>query len=233
MTARKVFSSGCPDADLLITCAVLDDAEAGPTVLHFPVALRADGVRILDTWHTLGMRSTGSHDVVLDGVFVPDAAVGARRPAGKWHPLFHTLYMVAIPLIYAVYVGLAEAARELALREAVKKRDDASVQYLVGEMDTEFATARLALDDMFALAVSAAPGPETTNAMLIGRTLAGRGAVRAVEKAMEVTGGAGFYRAPGLERVWRDVQAARYHPLQEKPQLRYTGRLALGLDIDG
>jgi acyl-CoA dehydrogenase len=57
--------------------------------------------------------------------------------------------------------------------------------------------------------------------------------MRTVEKAMEVAGGAGFYRSAGLERLFRDVQAARYHPLQEKAQLRFTGRLALGLDLDG
>jgi acyl-CoA dehydrogenase len=50
---------------------------------------------------------------------------------------------------------------------------------------------------------------------------------------MEVAGGASFYRDVGIERAFRDVQAARFHPLQEKPQLRYAGRLALGLDIDG
>ena len=50
---------------------------------------------------------------------------------------------------------------------------------------------------------------------------------------MEVVGGASFYRALGLERAFRDVQGARFHPLPEVPQLEYAGRLALGLDIDG
>jgi acyl-CoA dehydrogenase len=63
--------------------------------------------------------------------------------------------------------------------------------------------------------------------------MAAQGAIRTVERAMEVAGGAGFYRELGLERAFRDVQGARYHPLQEKAQLRYAGRLALGLDIDG
>ena len=66
----------------------------------------------------------------------------------------------------------------------------------------------------------------------VGRTLAGQNAIRAVEKAMEIAGGAGCYRDAGLERLFRDVQGARFHPLQEKQQ-RLTGRLALGLDIDG
>jgi acyl-CoA dehydrogenase len=54
-----------------------------------------------------------------------------------------------------------------------------------------------------------------------------------VEKAKEVAGGAAFYRALGLERLFRDVQAARFHPLQEKPQAVFTGRFALGLDVNG
>lgn len=50
---------------------------------------------------------------------------------------------------------------------------------------------------------------------------------------MEVVGGGSFYRSLGLERLFRDVQGARYHPLQGKPQHRFSGRLALGLDING
>ena len=45
-------------------------------------------------------------------------------------------------------------------------------------------------------------------------------------------GGAGFYRAAGLERRFRDIQAARYHPLQAGPQARYAGAMALGLPVD-
>jgi acyl-CoA dehydrogenase len=91
----------------------------------------------------------------------------------------------------------------------------------------------MALRTMLDTAASAQPGPETTNAVTTARTLAGRAAIRTVEKAMDVVGGSAFYRRLGLERLLRDVQGARYHPLQEKAQLRYAGRLALGLDIDG
>ena len=93
--------------------------------------------------------------------------------------------------------------------------------------------ARLALGHMIETASRATPGPQTTNEVVIGRTLAGQAAIRAVEKALEVAGGQSYYRSQPLERLFRDVQAARFHPLQEKPQLRYTGRVALGLDIDG
>lgn len=91
----------------------------------------------------------------------------------------------------------------------------------------------MALKRMIATAVSARPGPETTNRVTIARTLCGRAAIRTVNKAMEIMGGSSFYRSIGLERLFRDVQGARYHPIQEKLQLRYMGRLALGLDIDG
>jgi alkylation response protein AidB-like acyl-CoA dehydrogenase len=56
--------------------------------------------------------------------------------------------------------------------------------------------------------------------------------MRVVEKAMEAAGGSSFYRAAGLERLFRDVQGARFHRPQERSQLRFSGRLALGLDVD-
>lgn len=229
---RKVFASGCPAGDLLMTMAVLDAPE-GPTVLHMALPLRGEGVRILDTWQTLGMRGTGSHDIELSGVFVPESAVTVRRPAGRWHPVMHMVTLIAFPLIYAVYVGLAEAARDKALDLAAARKPSSDLELILGEMETELAAARLALADMLACAASEEPGPAASSRIMTGRTLAGRAAIRTVEKAMEAAGGAGFYRRTGLERIFRDVQAARYHPLQEKAQARLAARLALGLDIDG
>jgi alkylation response protein AidB-like acyl-CoA dehydrogenase len=233
INARKIFSSGCPAGDLLMTSAVYDDPKEGPTVLHFGVPLKAEGVMLLDTWHVLGMRGSGSHDTELKNVFVPDAAIAGRRAQGKWHVLFHIISMVAFPLIYSAYLGVAESARAKALEIARKKAADENLPYLVGEMENAFASASLAVDDLIHNAETSMPGPETTNRAVIARQLAGQGAIRTVERAMEVAGGASFYRRLGLERAFRDVQGARFHPLQEKAQLRYTGRLALGLDIDG
>jgi alkylation response protein AidB-like acyl-CoA dehydrogenase len=233
VTGRKIFGSGSPAGSLLMTMAIYDEPKDGPTVLHFPVPLDAPGVKILDNWRTLGMRATGSNDIVLDDVFVPDAAVGARRKPGVWGPVFHVIYTIAFPLVFSVYVGVAESARDLALREAAKKAKDPSVQTLVGEMENELATARMALRHMIDAAATTSIDAATTNEVLMGRTLAGRAAIRTVEKAMEVVGGASFFRALGLERLFRDIQGARFHPLHEKPQHLYTGRLALGLDVNG
>ena len=233
VTGRKVFASGAPAGDLFMTMAVHDDPEAGPTVLHFAIPLDAPGLEVQDTWRTLGMRGTGSHDIVLNGVFVPDAAIGIRRPPGRWGPAWHLVAMLALPLIYAVYVGIAEGARGLAIRQAAGRGHDAGIQELVGRMENELAIAKMALRQMIDAAASGGVGGETTNEVLIGRAVAGPAAIRTVELAMEVASGAGFYRDLGLERLFRDVQAARYHPVRGSAQLIYAGRMALGLDVNG
>jgi acyl-CoA dehydrogenase len=233
VSGRKVFVSGAPAGRLLLTTAVLDGPGGEPTVLHLGVPADSPGVRVLDTWYALGMRGTGSHEVALEGVFVPAAAVAVQRPAGRWSPPMHLVTMVALPLIYAVYVGIAEAARDLAVASAARRRRDPDLAILVGEMENALTAARLAQASMVEIAAAADPSPETTSAVSVRRTLVAQGAIRTVEKAMEVAGGSAFLRDTGLERLYRDVQAARYHPLQTMPQLRLTGRLALGLDVDG
>ena len=77
-----------------------------------------------------------------------------------------------------------------------------------------------------------APSAENVNEVMIGRSLVASHAIKAVELAMELAGGAGFYRSKGLERRFRDMQGARYHPLQQGPQAHYAGAMALGLPVD-
>jgi alkylation response protein AidB-like acyl-CoA dehydrogenase len=235
ITARKIFSSGSPMGDLLMTTAVYADPQNGPTVLHFPVSFADARVSIMDNWRTLGMRGTGSHDVVIDGVFVPENAVSLRRPQGKWHPFYTVVAAVALPLIMAVYVGVAEAAYNLALQQATKKRADPQTPYLLGEMTNALVTAQMALQGMIDTGANYdfALVDQTANAILIRKTIAARAAVLTVEKAMEVVGGGAFFRSLGLERLWRDVQGALYHPLHEKRQHLFTGRMTLGLDPVG
>jgi alkylation response protein AidB-like acyl-CoA dehydrogenase len=103
----------------------------------------------------------------------------------------------------------------------------------VGALETELATARMGWRHMLDAAASNHMAPETTNEVLIGRTIVGTAAIRAVEAAMELVAGAGFFRPLGLERLFRDVQGARYHPLRGSAQRLYSGRLALGVDVNG
>ncbi|MEO6095695.1 MAG: acyl-CoA dehydrogenase family protein [Fibrobacteria bacterium] len=231
MTGRKIFSSGVASATLFTTMGIYSDPQSGPTVCHFAVPLPADGFKILDTWRVLGMRGTGSSDVNLENVFIPEASIGLRRTPGKWHPFLHLVTLSAMPIVYAAYLGVAEAARETALGMA-KQKDDPNAPYLIGEMDNLLTTAQVVHANMVDLAKTAKPGPESTSAMLSRRTIMGQALVRTVEKAMEVAGGAGFFRSASLERHFRDIQASRFHVLTEKAQLRLSGRLALGFDID-
>lgn len=232
VTGRKSFASALPFGDVMMTMAILEAPDGGKTVLHFPLPLDGPGLTVIDTWKTLGMRGTGSMDLTIEQVFVPEKAVSVRRPAGRWHPAMHLIVKMALPLIYSVYLGIAEAARSLTLDLLAKKAAVADADYIVGQMETELKAAALAVADMLTAAEEGEPGPETSNRILMGRTLAAGAAIRTVERALEAAGGAGFYRKTGLERLFRDVQAARYHPLQEKAQARFAGRQALGLGID-
>ncbi len=232
--ARKVFASGVPAGDLLMTGGIYDDPEKGPTVIHFPLSLKAEGVKVMNNWKTLGMRGTASHDVEIKDVFLPDAAMGGlQRPSGKWHPFFHAVCLIAVPVFNSAYLGVAQAARDLAIKISARKKDEPGTAFIVGELENAYVTAQIAHQSMIELSQSAKPGPEATSAMMVRRTIFGTAALRTVDKALEAAGGVGFYRAAGLERLFRDIQGVRYHPLQEKPQLRLTGRVLLGLDIDG
>jgi alkylation response protein AidB-like acyl-CoA dehydrogenase len=231
VTARKVFASGVPAGNLLITSAVYQDPENGATVLHFAIPLNAPGVSIEPTWQAMGMRGTGSHDIVLSEVFIPDAAVTLRREQGKWHFIFHLISMIAIPLVYCVYVGVAEATRDRAIQLAMKRRTDEHLWYMVGGLDNELMAANLALEHMISTAVVSQPGFETTNQIMTGRTLVAKAVLNVADLAMEIAGGSAFYRKLGLEKLFRDLQGVRYHPLREEAQRKLSGQLAFGLDM--
>jgi alkylation response protein AidB-like acyl-CoA dehydrogenase len=192
----------------------------------------SQGVKIQDNWRTLGMRGTASHDITFEEVFVPDAAVSLKRKSGKWHPLIDVIVLVVLPVFNSVYVGVAEAARNIALEMAKKKRDDRSTQALAGEMDNELTAAQLALARMIDLAMTAQPSAANSAEAMRCRALLGRATRATVDKAMELAGGNSFYRANKLERCFRDIQGVRFHPLQDKPQALMVGRFALGLPLD-
>ena len=231
VTARKHFASGGPAGDMIITTSRYDDPEQGPQVLHFPVPLEAKGVRSLEDWDAHGMRATGSNTLELEGVFVPDAAIALRRPQGQWHPAWNVVLTVAVPLYMAPYVGVAERAAELA-RDMLRKREaDVYAVSLLGEMENSLVQAQLAFRDAVANAnnYDFAPENERASAALARKTLVSKAAVATVERACEAVGGPSYFRRSPLEQLLRDVRASGFHPLPEKKQLAFTGRVALGL----
>lgn len=232
VTAVKPFASGSPMGDVLVTSAAHDDPEAGPQVLHFPVPMTAEGVQQLGDWEAHGMRATGSQTLRLNGVFVPDESVVMRRARGPFHPAFAVILTVAMPLIMSAYLGVAQRAAELARERARGKSEDAVLPVLVGEMENALTTAEIARDDTVRLAngYDFTPTEELASQVLIRKTLAAGAIVRTAEKALEVAGGGGFLRKAGIERLLRDARGGAFHPLPEKRQQLFTGRLAMGLD---
>lgn len=232
VSGRKIFGSGSPAGNLLVTSAPFDDPVNGPTVLHFAVPMSGPGVTVLDNWRALGMRGSGSNDVLLENVFVPDSAISLRRPRGKWHPLFSAVLAIAVPLFLSPYVGVAEAARDLALQQAQRKRDDADVWTLVGEMENALATGQMAVRELIELCdgYTFTPDVPTASTAAIRKTIAAQALMAAVEKALEVVGGSGLFRSMGLERLVREIHGVQFHPMQASRQYRFSGRVALGLD---
>jgi alkylation response protein AidB-like acyl-CoA dehydrogenase len=232
VSARKPFCSGAPKGGVLVTSAPFEDPAEGWQVLHFPVPFAAPGLSLADDWHTLGMRATGSQTIVLDGVFVPEEAIALRRPRGRFHPAWNVILTVAMPLIMSVYAGLAEAAAGIGRDQARRRQGDPVLPYLLGELGNHLTTAQLAVDDMVRLArdLDFTMDLELTSAILTRKTIAAEHVLATVEKALEVAGGAGFYRGPGLERLLRDAHGAQFHPLPAKRQHCFAGRVVLGLD---
>ena len=194
--------------------------------------MKAPDVKISIPGRALGMRGTGSNDVVIEELFVPDAGVAFSRKAGEWHPVFQIIATTAFPLIYAVYLGVAESARDIAIRLAKKKRQ---TTYALeprrphGHILARGASSRI--EWMIRITERNAPSAESVNEVMIGRSSWPRHAIKTVELAMELAGGAGFYRSNGLEQRFRDVQGARFHPLQQGPQAHYAGAMALGQPV--
>jgi indole-3-acetate monooxygenase len=231
ITARKNFVSGAQAGALLMTSAVLEE-EGQTSVIHFGVPMTSPQVRIDPVWNTMGMRGTGSNDVVIDGHVVPEAGVALKRKAGEWHPLFQIIGTIAIPIIYSVYLGVAERARDIAVSLAAKRRADPNISQLIGQMQTELCGAQIAHEYMLSVVRRNAPSAASINDAMMGRQLCARHAIRTVELAMEAAGGASYFKRNELERCFRDVQGARFHPMQMMQQANYAGAMALGQPVE-
>ena len=144
---------------------IYEDPKDGPTVIHFPVPLKAPGVKVLDTWRTLGMRGTGSHDIALEGRVHPGGGdAGVRRPAGKWHPFMHAV--VACSRCRSSTRPTSASPRRPASwpSRAREETQDRSSARLPGRRDGEPAGHRAGRSTRAwsSWRATAKPGPETT-----------------------------------------------------------------------
>lgn len=228
VSARKAPSSGCEIGTVAATSIRWDDHPDGPQVIHCSIPFAAEGVSIEKTWDTTGMRATGSHTIVFDEVFVPEAAVALTRPADVWHPVWSTVLGAAMPLIMATYRGIADAAVEIAV-ETARTRGNGSPS-LVGELVNAHTTVVDTVDAMFAMSenLTFANTDEYAARVLARKSVAASAAIETVRLAIEVVGGSAYGARSELARLHRDVHGALFHPLPRARQLELTGRVALG-----
>src|SRR5215212_7965075 len=102
---RKAFCSQSPVANALTTLAHYDDPDEGRVVLAMGIPTNSPGFQIVETWDTMGMRGTSSHDVQLDDVFVADAQVVARQPWGQLGMVLRNALIHAGASMGSVYYG--------------------------------------------------------------------------------------------------------------------------------
>ncbi|WP_420628924.1 acyl-CoA dehydrogenase family protein [Candidatus Leptofilum sp.] len=230
VSGYKAFASQSATGDIAVTSVPYHDPELGGQVLHFPVPLNSEGVSLVENWQAMGMRGTGSHMIKFDDVFVPETAVALKRPLGEYHPVWNVVLTVAMPLIMAVYVGIAQKAAKIAL-DHLKQKDThkAYVPSSVGAMNNQLVAAEVLHQDMLRLANNFAfePTDQLGHEILSRKTLVANAVINTVTQAMDIVGGPGYFRNFGLEKLFRDVQAAKYHPLMEKDQQIFSGNYLL------
>jgi alkylation response protein AidB-like acyl-CoA dehydrogenase len=171
--------------------------------------------------------------VVVEDVFVPDERVLANRPFGAIDPPLQVIVSIAMPIVAAVYLGVAEAAYAAAVDAVGSKADDPIVQRQVGLMAHKLRVASWALEGALrVVGDDPAPSAETLDAVLMAKREVALAGIEVCDIAMDLGGGAAFFKGSTIERCYRDIRAAKFHPLSPEVSLVHAGRLALGLPVD-
>ncbi|MEA2843662.1 MAG: hypothetical protein QOJ69_1333 [Actinomycetota bacterium] len=202
----------------------------------------ASDYSIVETWDTLGMRATQSHDTVLDGAFVADehvARVVAEGFAGA--DLFVLAVFAWAELTFAnVYLGLAQRAFDQAV-EGVKAKTSVPLggrsmayhpfmQHAVADMVLEL-DAMVPHADRIAADWSTGVdyGGLWASKLVSVKHRVTQGAQRVVDLAMEISGGTGMFKRNELERLYRDVRCGPFHPANSSTTHEVVGKSALGV----
>jgi alkylation response protein AidB-like acyl-CoA dehydrogenase len=230
VSGHKIFASQSPVGTVMSTMFAWNDPERGMRVLNMAVPFAADGVTVDDNWDTLGMRGTASNDVHIADVFVPDERVLADRPYGTMDPPLQVIGTIGMSVISGVYLGIAEGALAHAIEIAAARASDLTVQRQIGLATHRAKVAAWALDGALAI-VGDDPQPslETLQAVMTAKREIALAGIEITDLAMEVGGGASYFRGSPIERAYRDIRAAKFHPFTPEVTLLRGGRLALGV----
>jgi alkylation response protein AidB-like acyl-CoA dehydrogenase len=236
LSGHKSWGSLAPGLTFMsIMCAVIDGDEP-PRRANVLVRADQPGIRIVETWDTLGMRATASHDVVLENVCLPadtpilaDASQDALRTGG-WS-LFPSM---------TVWYGIAAAARDAAIAYACERTPTGMTAPIAGLQTIQHRVAEMELLLWQAGTVLSATAERWLAAPLEERAgmdweMAGtkrtvaNNAIEVTDLAMRVVGAASMSRDMPLERYYRDVRAGLGQPPMEDVALTIVGKAALGL----
>ncbi len=239
VTGDKIFGTESAICTHFSSMARVDDPDGGSRVIIFRLARPVEGMEVKDGWDTMGMRGTLSNDWTMRDVFVPEDAVFHSYPVDHFDSvLLRMTWSWAMPAFGAVYLGIAGGAMAYA-REQVQARAreaDPAVQAAFAEMEILLETARAVLwrhtdevisGDLFE-GFTVQEGMART---MLTKYVPCNNAIRIVDLALEVVGGAGFFRRSPLERMYRDVRAGVIMPYNNPEARSLFGRNALGIEI--
>jgi alkylation response protein AidB-like acyl-CoA dehydrogenase len=247
----KIFGTFAPGATHLTVSATLVDEGGAERYGMFAVPTSAPGVSINDDWDALGMRASGSGSITLDGVSVPEGALRGAFVVGEWDAPVLERYMNAGLLHASASLGVAEAAHALVIKGAATQRkgrharplaERPTIQLLAAEnaidlaaMRAVFARAALLVDRYFAEHTATIGPDEEVRALFTetqsAKTFVHLAAIRIVDRAMTMSGGAGFMAKHPLSRHYRDVRAGPFmHPLGVNVAYEFIGQVTLGLE---
>lgn len=232
ISGHKRYCTGAPGLRWMEVLARTD--EETPRIGSFLVPADASGVEIVETWNHLGLRASGSHDVLFREVVVPlDHAIGVV-PAAEWGRPDPVQAAWSALLVSAVYTGVARAARDWVVHFVhgrVPSGLGAPLATLprvieaIGAIDGALAVnARLA-DAIASATDSGFPPVAAENGLL--KVAMAENAVKAVQLAVSLAGNHAHDRAQALERHWRDVQCALVHVPTADAAHTAAGRAAL------
>jgi 3-hydroxy-9,10-secoandrosta-1,3,5(10)-triene-9,17-dione monooxygenase len=233
------FSSGTDHCDWIFLGGMLGDADGRvvrPPVQYHVILPRSSYEIVEDSWDVVGLKGTGSKDVIVKDAFVPGHRVlpfakvsdgSAAREAGLTNPLYHVPFSQAFPLgITSAVIGIAEGAlaHHLAYQKdrvqitGTKVRDDPYVLYAVSEAAAEIAASRTALiENICRFHDQAEAGVASTlEERAVGRriqTQAAWRAVRAVDEIVGRSGGNGMRMSNPIQRFWRDAHMGLVHAI--------------------
>lgn len=232
LTGRKIYSTGSPGLAWGLVFARTD--EPVPRTGMVLVPMDSPGVRIEPSWDQLGLRGSGSHDVVFDGVAVPTDHAVDLRPPGDWAKPDAVNAAWSGLIVAALYTGVAEAARDWLL-QFLHDRTPANLgaslatlprmQEAVGAIEAKLLTARRLVDAAAAETDRGRPPSPGESGLL--KTIACEAAIAAVQDAMALAGNHALARSNPIERHLRDVLCARIHTPQPDAALAAAGRAAL------